>query len=31
MFMLGVTLFAVASATCGAAQNPGMLVVSRFV
>jgi EmrB/QacA subfamily drug resistance transporter len=31
LFLLGVGLFAVASATCGAAQDPGMLVVSRFV
>ncbi|HVS69574.1 MAG TPA: MFS transporter, partial [Mycobacteriales bacterium] len=31
LFLLGVGLFAVASATCGAAQDPAMLVVSRFV
>src|SRR5690348_3993813 len=31
MFLLGVALFAIASATCGAAVDPGMLVVSRFV
>jgi EmrB/QacA subfamily drug resistance transporter len=31
LFLLGVGLFAVASASCGAAVNPGMLVVSRFV
>jgi EmrB/QacA subfamily drug resistance transporter len=31
MFMLGVGLFAAASAACGAAVDPGMLVVSRFV
>ena len=31
LFLLGVALFAVASATCGAAQDPAMLVVSRFV
>jgi EmrB/QacA subfamily drug resistance transporter len=31
LFLLGVGLFAVASATCGAAQDPGMLVASRFV
>jgi len=31
LFLLGVGLFAIASASCGAAVNPGMLVVSRFV
>jgi EmrB/QacA subfamily drug resistance transporter len=31
LFLLGVGLFALASATCGAAVDPGMLVVSRFV
>lgn len=31
LFLIGVALFAVASATCGAATNPGMLVASRFV
>ena len=31
LFLLGVGLFAAASATCGAAQDPGMLVISRFV
>ncbi|MFL6173389.1 MAG: MFS transporter, partial [Marmoricola sp.] len=31
LFLLGVALFALASATCGLAQNPGMLVSSRFV
>jgi EmrB/QacA subfamily drug resistance transporter len=31
LFLIGVALFAVASATCGAAVNPGMLVASRFV
>jgi len=31
LFLLGVGLFAVASATCGAAVDPGMLVASRFV
>jgi EmrB/QacA subfamily drug resistance transporter len=31
MFLLGVAVFAVASATCGAATDPAMLVVSRFV
>jgi EmrB/QacA subfamily drug resistance transporter len=30
LFLLGVGLFAVASATCGAAQDPAMLVISRF-
>jgi len=30
MFLLGVGLFAAASATCGAAVDPGMLVASRF-
>src|SRR5207244_588535 len=31
LFLLGVAVFAIASATCGAAVNPAMLVVSRFV
>ncbi|HEU5035168.1 MAG TPA: MFS transporter [Mycobacteriales bacterium] len=31
LFLLGVGLFAVASAACGAAVEPGMLVASRFV
>ncbi|MFL6106334.1 MAG: DHA2 family efflux MFS transporter permease subunit [Marmoricola sp.] len=31
LFLLGVALFALASVTCGLAQNPGMLVSSRFV
>jgi len=31
LFLLGVALFAIASATCGAAVDPGMLVASRFV
>jgi EmrB/QacA subfamily drug resistance transporter len=31
LFLLGVGVFAIASATCGAAVNPGMLVVSRFL
>jgi hypothetical protein len=31
IFLIGVLLFAVASATCGAAVNPGLLVASRFV
>jgi EmrB/QacA subfamily drug resistance transporter len=31
LFLLGVGLFAIASATCGAAVDPAMLVVSRFV
>jgi EmrB/QacA subfamily drug resistance transporter len=31
LFLLGVGLFAVASVTCGAAQDPAMLVISRFV
>src|SRR5580658_10764163 len=31
VFMMGVAIFAVASATCGAAISPGMLVASRFV
>ncbi|MDT4977014.1 MAG: hypothetical protein QOG98_2772 [Pseudonocardiales bacterium] len=31
LFLLGVGLFAFASATCGAAVNPGMLVASRFL
>jgi len=31
LFLLGVGLFAAASATCGAAVDPGMLVASRFV
>jgi EmrB/QacA subfamily drug resistance transporter len=31
LFLIGVAVFAVASLTCGAAQDPTMLVVSRFV
>ena len=31
LFLIGVSLFAIASATCGAAQDPAMLVASRFV
>ena len=31
LFLLGVGVFAIASATCGAAVNPEMLVVSRFL
>jgi EmrB/QacA subfamily drug resistance transporter len=31
VFLVGVAIFAVASATCGAAISPGMLVASRFV
>ncbi|MDQ1696833.1 MAG: hypothetical protein QOJ03_2186 [Frankiaceae bacterium] len=31
LFLLGVGLFAIASATCGAAVDPGMLVASRFL
>src|SRR3954451_11217600 len=31
LFLIGVGLFAVASAACGAAVAPGMLVASRFV
>src|SRR5437763_8840832 len=31
LFLIGVSLFAVASAVCGAAVDPGMLVASRFV
>lgn len=31
VYLVGVTVFAVASATCGAAVGGGMLVVSRFV
>jgi EmrB/QacA subfamily drug resistance transporter len=31
LFLLGVALFAIASATCGAAVDAGMLVTSRFV
>jgi EmrB/QacA subfamily drug resistance transporter len=31
MFLIGITVFAVASALCGAAQWPWMLVVSRFI
>jgi EmrB/QacA subfamily drug resistance transporter len=31
LFLLGVGIFAIASATCGAAVNPGMLVASRFL
>ena len=31
VFLLGVAIFAIASATCGAAVDPGMLVASRFL
>src|SRR3954453_23516173 len=31
LFLIGVALFAVASVSCGAAANPGMLVASRFL
>src|SRR5436305_3085276 len=31
LFLIGVALFAVASVSCGAAVNPGMLVASRFL
>jgi EmrB/QacA subfamily drug resistance transporter len=31
LFLIGVGLFAVASAACGAAVDPGMLVASRFL
>src|SRR5437763_8242160 len=31
VFLFGVAVFAVASATCGAAVDPGMLVASRFL
>ncbi|MGH8960043.1 MAG: MFS transporter [Jatrophihabitantaceae bacterium] len=31
LFLLGVGLFAIASATCGAAVDPSMLVASRFL
>ena len=31
LFLLGVAVFAIASATCGAAVDPGMLVASRFL
>jgi EmrB/QacA subfamily drug resistance transporter len=31
LFLVGVAIFALASATCGAAISPGMLVASRFV
>jgi MFS family permease len=31
VFLAGVGLFAVASASCGAAVDPGMLVASRFI
>src|SRR5216684_4535195 len=31
LFLLGVGLFAAASASCGAAVNPSMLVASRFI
>jgi EmrB/QacA subfamily drug resistance transporter len=31
IFLLGVGIFAIASATCGAAVDPAMLVVSRFL
>jgi EmrB/QacA subfamily drug resistance transporter len=30
LFLIGVAVFAIASAACGAAVDPGMLVVSRF-
>jgi EmrB/QacA subfamily drug resistance transporter len=30
LFLIGVALFAAASLTCGLAQNPAMLVISRF-
>jgi EmrB/QacA subfamily drug resistance transporter len=31
LFLVGVGIFAIASATCGAAISPGMLVASRFI
>src|SRR5205085_9251080 len=31
VFLLGVGIFAIASATCGAAVDPAMLVVARFL
>lgn len=31
LFLIGVGVFAIASATCGAAVNPSMLVISRFL
>jgi EmrB/QacA subfamily drug resistance transporter len=31
LFLIGVSVFAVASAACGAAVDPGMLVASRFL
>jgi len=31
LFMIGLGVFAIASATCGAAVNPEMLVISRFL
>jgi len=31
IFLIGVSVFAIASAACGAAVNPGMLVGSRFL
>src|SRR4051794_8440737 len=31
LFLIGVGVFAIASATCGAAVDPGMLVASRFL
>jgi EmrB/QacA subfamily drug resistance transporter len=31
LFLLGVAVFAIASASCGAAVDPGMLVASRFL
>jgi EmrB/QacA subfamily drug resistance transporter len=31
LFLIGVALFGIASVTCGLAQNPAMLVTSRFV
>jgi EmrB/QacA subfamily drug resistance transporter len=31
LFLIGVAIFGVASVTCGLAQNPAMLVTSRFI
>jgi EmrB/QacA subfamily drug resistance transporter len=31
LFLIGVAIFGIASVTCGLAQNPAMLVTSRFV
>src|ERR1700684_3685672 len=31
LFLIGVAVFAIASAICGAAMDPGMLVASRFL